>query len=115
MPQFTQDSQESIRKLGLSRHANGFILLEVLLAMSLVATSWMALENSFQRLILRLGQLQEKRVQTQKELDQFEMALFSKRLANNEFNYSKGFLNEPAGMSRRSHTFSRSSHTTYQK
>ena len=115
MSQFKQDDQESLRVQDLSRDANGFILLEVLVAMSLVATSWMALGNSFQHLILRVGQLQEKRVQMQKELDQFEMALFTKRQANNEPHQSRGFLNESTGMSRRPHAFSHHGHTTHQK
>lgn len=115
MPQFNQDGQESLRKLGLSRHSSGFILLEVLIAMSLVATSWMALGNSFQHLILRLGQLQEKIVQMKKELDQYEMTLFTKRQANNELHHSRGFVSESIGMPRRPHTFSHPGHTTHQK
>lgn len=115
MPQFTQDGQESSRRLSLSGHANGFILLEVLLAMSLVATSWMALGNSFQHLILRLGQLQEKREQIKKELDQYEMTLFTKGQEKNELHHSRGFVSESIGMPRRPHTFSHPGHTTHQK
>ena len=115
MPQFKQDSQESLRNEGLSRYANGFILLEVLVAMSLVATSWMALGNSFRHLILRLGQLQEKRVEMKKELDQYEMTLFTKRQENNVLHHSRGFVSESIGVSGRPRTFSHPSHATHQK
>jgi hypothetical protein len=89
MPQLNQNSQESLRGIGLSRHANGFILLETLVAMSLVMTSWMALENTFQHMILRLGQLQEKRAQMKKELDQYELSLFAKIHTSNALHHSK--------------------------
>jgi hypothetical protein len=89
MPHLNQNSQEFLREKGLSRHANGFILLEILVAMSLVSTSWMALENTFQHMILRLGQLQEKRVQIKKELDQYELSLFTKIQASKDIHRSK--------------------------
>jgi hypothetical protein len=74
MPKFTQ---ESIVVSHLDGQANGFILLEVLVAMGLVASSWMTLGNSYQHLILRLGQLQEQRAQIKKEVDQHELAIFT--------------------------------------
>ena len=45
MSKFTQ---ESIAVSRLGGPAEGFILLEVLVAMGLVASSWMALGNSYQ-------------------------------------------------------------------
>ena len=61
---------------------NGFILLEVLVAMSLVASSWMGLSNIFQGMILRLGQLQEKRVELRKEMDKHEFAILATAQVN---------------------------------
>ncbi|MBU3601714.1 hypothetical protein [Polynucleobacter sp. AM-25C3] len=72
---------ESIQKLiivsELGGQAKGFILFEVLIAMGLVTTSWIALGNSYQYQILRLGQLQEQRVKMKKEVDQHEISVFS--------------------------------------
>jgi Tfp pilus assembly protein PilV len=65
---------ESIQKLiivsELWGQAKGFILFEVLIAMGLVTASWIALSNSCQHQILRLGQLQEQREKMKKEVDQ---------------------------------------------
>ena len=55
----------------------GFILFEVLMAMALVMTSWMAIGNSYQFLALRWGQLQEKRALIYREADQFERSVFN--------------------------------------
>jgi Tfp pilus assembly protein PilV len=115
MPQFSQDSHQSARTLSLSGQCNGFILLEVLVAMSLVATSWMALGNSFQHMILRLGQLQEKRVQMKKELDQHELTLFTEKQTNRQVHHSRGVLSESIGMSRRPHPIPRPGRTAHQK
>jgi Tfp pilus assembly protein PilV len=57
----------------LTYKKNGFILLEVLVAMSLVAISWIGLGNAYQLLILRLGQEQHKRLKIHQELDQHEL------------------------------------------
>ena len=57
----------------LTYKKNGFILLEVLVAMSLVAISWIGLGNAYQLLVLRLGQEQDKRLQIHQELDQHEI------------------------------------------
>ena len=57
----------------LTYKKNGFILLEVLVAMSLVAISWIGLGNAYQLLILRLGQEQHKRLKIHQELDQHEI------------------------------------------
>jgi type II secretory pathway component PulJ len=54
-------------------HANGFILLEILVAMSLVASSWIALGATYQQLALRLAIVQEQRVQMKKALDEHEI------------------------------------------
>jgi type II secretory pathway component PulJ len=54
-------------------YANGFILLEVLVAMSLVASSWVALGATYQQLALRLAIVQEQRVQVKKALDEHEI------------------------------------------
>ena len=92
MPHLNQNSQEFLREKGLTRHTNGFILLEMLVTMSLVMTSWIALENTFQHMILRLGQLQEKRVQMKRELDQYELSLFTKRQESKDSHrLKKGF------------------------
>ena len=54
--------------------ANGFILLEVLLAMSLIAGAWAGLCNQYQVMALRFVQSQEKRVQIREQINQFEIS-----------------------------------------
>ncbi|MBT8567907.1 hypothetical protein G6698_07810 [Polynucleobacter paneuropaeus] len=54
--------------------ANGFILLEVLLAMSLIAGAWVGLCNQYQVMALRFVQSQEKRVQIWEQINQFEIS-----------------------------------------
>lgn len=57
-----------------SKHSKqGFILLELLIVMSMVLSSWVALTHAYQGLALRFGQNQEKRMQIRKKLDQFEI------------------------------------------
>ena len=55
--------------------ANGFILLEVLLAMSLIAGAWVGLCNQYQVMALRFVQSQEKRLQIREQINQFEITL----------------------------------------
>lgn len=80
MPKFTQESNAVSH---LDRSSDGFILLEVLVAMGLVASSWMTLGNSYHHLILRLGQIQEQRAQIKQEVDQHELAIFFAAQSNN--------------------------------
>ena len=54
--------------------ANGFILREVLLAMSLIAGAWVGLCNQYQVMALRFVQSQERRIQIQEQMNQFEIA-----------------------------------------
>ncbi|MBU3621175.1 hypothetical protein [Polynucleobacter sp. CS-Odin-A6] len=90
-----------------SDQANGFILLEVLVAMSLVASSWMTLGNTYQQMVLRLGQLQEQRVQMKQTLDQHELALITHQPRKSS--------HESTGMSRRSRPISSAGGATHQK
>ena len=99
MSKFSQKTTAA-SKLGESTH--GFILFEVLLAMGLVATSWMALGNSYQYQILRLGQLEEQREKIKKEVDQHEISVFTATQFNNANPVSRKPANESIGMSRRS-------------
>ncbi len=52
---------------------SGFILLEVLIAMSLVLSVWIGSVSIYHSLILQLGKEQEKRMQIHQELDQHEI------------------------------------------
>ena len=99
MPSFTQ---KLIVIHELAGQPKGFILLEVLIAMGLVATSWMALGNTYQYQILRLGQLQEQREQIKKEVDQHEILVFTSTRSSNTSTASRKLVNESIGMSRRS-------------
>jgi Tfp pilus assembly protein PilV len=58
----------------LIERPQGFILLEVLIAMSLILGSWMASVGTYQNLALRATQMESKRAQLRKEFDIFEMS-----------------------------------------
>lgn len=74
MPQqLLKNAQSAQSKTQTEGQAGGFILLEVLLAMSLVLIGWIGSVNTYQALILRMGQEQQKRVHIHQELDQHEI------------------------------------------
>ncbi|MBU3627595.1 prepilin-type N-terminal cleavage/methylation domain-containing protein [Polynucleobacter sp. AP-Reno-20A-A9] len=54
-------------------NCQGFILLEVLVAMSMILGVWMASVGVYQRLALTLTQQESKRSQLRKDSDVFEM------------------------------------------
>jgi type II secretory pathway component PulJ len=53
--------------------SQGFVLLEVIVAMSLILGSWMALLGTYQNLALRTAQVESKRAQLRREFDTFEI------------------------------------------
>ena len=57
-----------------SESPNGFILLEVLVAMSLILGVWMTSIGAYQGLTLRLNQQESKRSQLRQDLDAYELA-----------------------------------------
>ena len=103
-PQELAVAQEGVR---------GFILLEVLVAMSLVATSWLASKASYHQLVLRMGQMQRKKDEIKKELDRHEIILFNAR--QSQSHPSNGGLIESIGVSRRSRPIAHSSSAAHQK
>jgi type II secretory pathway component PulJ len=94
---------------------NGFILLEVLVAMSLVASSWAGLSNIYQGMILRLGQLQEKRAELRKEMDRHELAILTASQLNNSNQISRKLADESIGVSRRPRPIPSLGRTTHKK
>jgi type II secretory pathway component PulJ len=54
--------------------SRGFVLLEVIMAMSLILGSWMALVGTYQNLALRTTQTESKRAQLRREFDVFEVS-----------------------------------------
>lgn len=104
MPTDLDEAYEGVR---------GFILLEVLVAMSLVATSWLASETSYHQLVLRMGHMQSKKDEIKKELDRHEITLFNAQ--QYQRNFPKADLIEPIGVSRRARPIAHSSDTTHQK
>ena len=75
--------------------SNGFVLLEVLLAMSLILGSWMTMLGTYQNLTLRITQEENTRNQLRKELDAFEI---SEHLRANDDFAIKGLINESPRM-----------------
>ncbi|WP_173959561.1 type II secretion system protein [Polynucleobacter arcticus] len=108
MPQFCRVNPESLSALRPSRQVNGFILLEVLVALSLVAGSWVALGSTYQGIILRLGQLQATRDAITTEWDRHEMAVLNTAQLSSTTSPLRKSSNELAGMSRRSRPLSHS-------
>lgn len=97
--------QKSRQAPHLKGSAKGFVLLEVLVAMSIVAGSWVALEGSYHRLVLRMAQIQAKKAVINRERDQYEAALFAAMQSNKP--NSKVALSEPSGVSSRSRVITR--------
>jgi hypothetical protein len=83
--------------------------------MSLVASSWMGLSAIYQGMILRLGQLQEKRVELRKEIDRHELAILTATKLNNSNQTSRKLADESIGVSRRSRPLPSLSRTTHKK
>ncbi|QKM61832.1 hypothetical protein [Polynucleobacter antarcticus] len=101
-----------------AKAANGFILLEALVAMTLVATSWVALGNTYQTVVLRLGQAQAQQIKIHQELDQHEITILASRqlqAITPTPSLSKSALNESTGMSRRSRPITHSGSATNKK
>jgi Tfp pilus assembly protein PilV len=72
MPLFSQLDQANHPSNAFGQ-SKGFVLLEVLLAMSLILTSWLALAGTYQNLALRAAQEDQKRAELKKQLDEFEI------------------------------------------
>ena len=58
----------------LNDRPQGFVLLEVLVAMSLILGSWMASVGTYQNLVLRVTQIESKKAQLRREFDVFEVS-----------------------------------------
>jgi len=54
--------------------SQGFVLLEVIVAMSLILGSWMALVGTYQNLALSTAETESKRAQLRREFDAFEVS-----------------------------------------
>ncbi|QWD66512.1 hypothetical protein [Polynucleobacter sp. MWH-Aus1W21] len=80
---------------------DGFILLEVLVAMSLIMGAWMISTNTYQRLALTLSQQESKRSHIRKEMDAHEIEIHSKTVTSHN---AGGVKHELAGVSGRNHT-----------
>ncbi|MBU3538185.1 prepilin-type N-terminal cleavage/methylation domain-containing protein [Polynucleobacter sp. UK-Gri1-W3] len=80
------------------RNCQGFILLEVLVAMSIILGVWMASVGVYQRLALNLVQQEAKRSQLRKESDVHET---QQQVKANSYLSGKNLINEPARMSSR--------------
>jgi Tfp pilus assembly protein PilV len=81
--------------------AQGFVLLEVLVAMSLILGSWMALIGTYQNLALRAAQTESKRAQLRSEFDTFEI---SQQARVSIGTHIKGHSNESTRVSSRNRT-----------
>lgn len=81
--------------------AQGFVLLEVLVAMSLILGSWMALVGTYQNLALRTAQTESKRAQLRSEFDAFKM---SQQARVSISTHIKGQSNESSRVSSRNRT-----------
>jgi type II secretory pathway pseudopilin PulG len=79
----------------------GFILLEVLVAMSLIIGSWTAMTHIYQGLVLRQTQLQTKKAELRKESDVFESSEYARNTRNTNIS-GDSVKNESARVSSRS-------------
>jgi prepilin-type N-terminal cleavage/methylation domain-containing protein len=80
-----RQSCQVIEKEPLNRlidRPQGFVLLEVLVAMSLILGSWMASVGTYQNLVLRVTQMESKRAQLRRDFDVFEVSEQARVRAN---------------------------------
>ena len=97
-------------QIGLERDlAKGFVLLEVLVAMSLILGVWMALVGTYQNLVLRTTQLESKRAQLGRGFDAFEVSEQARVSANTN---TKGQTHESSRVSSRYRTQHATSQST---
>ena len=83
--------------------------------MSLVVSSWVGLSNIYQGMILRLGQLEEKRAELRKDMYRHELAISTAAQLNNSKKFSRKLADESIGVSRRSRPIPSLSRTTHKK
>ena len=81
--------------------------------MSLIASSWVGLSNIYQGMILRLGQLQEKRTELRKEMDRHELTILTAAQLNNLNPISRKLVDESIGVSRQSRPIPGPGRTTH--
>jgi hypothetical protein len=119
MPDRFRAISRLIKGASSERGAHGFILLEVLLAMSLIAGSWLTLGNIFQQLVLRLGQLESKKLLMGKSMDQHELSQFGAKQAHRSATsltpHPKELPHEPSRVSGRPRNSKHSSRTPIKK
>jgi Tfp pilus assembly protein PilV len=82
----------------------GFILLEVMVAMSLIVGSWTAMTHIYQGLVLRQIQLQAKKTELRKESDVFENSEYVRNLPSIAGGVAKNESARVSGRSRAKHS-----------
>ena len=82
----------------------GFILLEVMVAMSLIVGSWTAMTHIYQGLVLRQIQLQAKKTELRKESDVFENSEYVRNLPSIAGGVAKNESARVSGRSRAQHS-----------
>lgn len=93
-----------------SETPNGFILLEVLVAMSLILGVWMTSVGAYQGLALRLAQQEGRRLELRLDFDTYELAEQLRvnsnqaHLRNTTNTSSIGLKNESSRVSSRNHS-----------
>ena len=97
----------------------GFILLEVLVAMSMVASTWIAVMDSYSKLAMHLGVLEKKRASIYHELDEYEIHLSRNQVMNkapiSHIKKDQDRIHEASRMSRRSGALPHGHRGTFKK
>lgn len=83
--------------------------------MSLVASGWVGLSNIYQGMILRLGQLQEKKAELRRQMDRHELSILAAAQLNNPNQISRKLADESIGVSRRSRPLPSLGRATHKK
>jgi Tfp pilus assembly protein PilE len=89
--------------------SQGFVLLEVIVAMSLILGSWIALVGTYQNLVLRATHMESKRAQLGRGFDAFEVSEQARVSANTN---TKGQTHESSRVSSRYRTQHATSQST---
>ena len=85
-----------MQRISRSRHENGAVLLEALVALSLIATLGLAAFEAYQGIALRYHKAQEQRKQLWLAADRHEIRMLEKKEINELTRMSGGYRSVPA-------------------
>jgi Tfp pilus assembly protein PilE len=85
-------SKNTYSQVNVSRAEKGFVLLEALVAITVIVGAWIALLESYHSLVLQHGQLQAKKTELRTQADSFEIDEYLRANVNSETHHDSSRL-----------------------